>query len=77
MSEELSLKDFLEQQTRTTSTAWVETLPDDIFNQLWDAFHDSDFPVGKVTAAKWLHSIGYKDATGGRLDAMFIRERRK
>ena len=77
MSKEMSLQDFLEKQTRTMATAWVETLPDDIFNQLWDAFHDTNNPVGKVTAAKWLHSIGYPEATAGRLDAILIRERRK
>ena len=77
MSKEMSLQDFLEKQTRTMATAWVETLPDDIFNQLWDAFHDTNNPVGKVTACKWLHSLGYTDATAGRLDAILIRERRK
>ena len=77
MSEELSLKDFLEKQTRIMSTAWIETLPDYIYNKLWDAFHASENSIGKVTAAKWLHSIGYPEATAGRIDAILIRERRK
>ena len=72
-----SLRDFVATQRRTMKTAWIEGLPDDIFNEVWDAIHDPDAPVGKVTAAKWLQSLGYKEATGGRLDAMLIRERRQ
>ena len=77
MSKEMSLHDFLQKQTRTMSTAWIESLPDYIYNQLWDAFHDSENSIGKVTASKWLDSIGYPEATAGRIDAILIRERRK
>ena len=72
-----SLQDFVLTQKPTKKTAWIESLPDEIFNEVWDAMHDVENTVGKTTIAKWLQSIGYKDATGGRVDAVLIRDRRE
>tara|TARA_B100000131_G_scaffold268434_1_gene267206 strand:+ start:801 stop:1025 length:225 start_codon:yes stop_codon:yes gene_type:complete len=55
--------------------AWVDTLPDDVFNQAWDALSKAG-GIGKVTVTHWLQSIGYVDATQGKVSAILTRERR-
>ena len=55
--------------------AWVDDLPDDVFNELWDAIH-GDSGIGSLTAAKWLVSLGYTDASMGRVATVRDRERR-
>ena len=55
--------------------AWVDTLPDDIFNQAWDALSKAG-GIGKVTITHWLQSIGFADATQGKVSTILTRERR-
>ena len=74
MASEKTLEEFATSQPSSYG-AWCDTLPDDIFNQIWDALSIRG-GVGKVTAAKWLQSIGYPDATQGKVQAILTRERR-
>jgi hypothetical protein len=55
--------------------AWIDELPDDLFNQIWDALHTST-GVGPGVAAKWLQSLGYSGATAAKLKTVMDRERR-
>ena len=54
--------------------AWVDELPDDVFNQIWDGAHGGR--IGKEMAAAWLRSLGYADVTAGRVQTVMTRERR-
>jgi hypothetical protein len=74
LASEQSLKDFASLRDGKVG-AWVDTLPDDIFNQAWDALAVVG-GIGKVTITHWLHSIGYTDATQGKVSAILTRERR-
>ena len=73
MDSEPSLADFANRPRG--GRAWADDLPDDVFNQMWDALHNTS-GIGKVTIAKWLRKLGYEDATQGRVDAVLARERR-
>ena len=55
--------------------AWVDELPDDVFNQIWDAL-EAPTGVGPGVAAKWLQSLGYSGATCDRVKKVVDRERR-
>ncbi len=74
MASEQSLKDFASLRDGKVG-AWVDTLPDDIFNQAWDALAVVG-GIGKVTITHWLQSIGYTDATQGKVSTILTRERR-
>ena len=65
----ISLADFANRPKE-----WVDDLPDDVFNQVWDARHGGD--IGKQCVSTWLQSIGYTDATPGRVETVQFRERR-
>ena len=73
MASDVSLADFANRPRG--GRAWADDLPDDVFNQIWDALHSTS-GIGKVTVAKWLRALGYEDATQGRVDAVMSRGRR-
>ena len=73
MASDISLVDFANRPRK--GRAWVDDLPDDVFNQIWDVLH-TDINIGKVTVSEWLKSIGYEGASQGRVQAVTSRERR-
>ena len=73
MASNISLADFANRPRG--GRAWVDDLPDDVFNQLWDAMH-GDTGIGKETATSWLKTLGYDDVTTGRVATVMSRERR-
>lgn len=74
LASEQSLEEFASSREAKVG-AWVDILPDDVFNQAWDALSKAG-GIGKVTITHWLHSIGYTDATQGKVGAILTRERR-
>ena len=74
MDSNQSLEDFASSREVRVG-AWVDTLPDDVFNQAWDALSKAG-GIGKVTVTHWLQSIGYTAATQGKVSAITSRERR-
>jgi len=72
VASDISLADFADRPQQ--AKAWIDNLPDDVFNQVWDARQNSS--IGKQTVALWLQSIGYTDATCGRVETVLARERR-
>ncbi len=74
----ISLEEFAKDKTSTIG-AWVDDLPDNIFNEIWDAFSTpaGQRKFGKVVICEWLHSLGYEGATQGKLHAVTTRERRE
>ena len=58
-----------------TYTSWADQLPDQVFNQIWDAFH-SGTGIGEVTVLKWLERQGYIGGTPGKLKVIRTCERR-
>lgn len=72
MASDISLADFANRPQ--SGKAWVDDLPDDVYNQVWDARHSGS--IGKQTVALWLRSIGFDDATEGRVETVLTRERR-
>ena len=73
MASNISLADFANRPK--DGRAWIDDLPHDVFNELWDALH-GDTGIGKDTAARWLHSLGYTDVTTGKVGTVRDRERR-
>ena len=55
--------------------AWHYTLPDDLFNEIWDAMH-ANSGIGEMTVLAWLRDKGYVDATEGRIKKIRSAERR-
>ena len=74
MDSKQSLEEYASSRSGLVG-AWVDSLPDEIFNQAWDALATVG-GIGKTTVTKWLHSIGYTDATQGKVSAILTRERR-
>ena len=74
MDSKQSLEEYASSRSGLVG-AWVDSLPDDIFNQAWDALATAG-GIGKTTVTKWLHSIGYTDASQGKVSAITSRERR-
>ena len=72
MASDISLADFADRPKN--GKAWIDDLPDDIFNQIWDGAHGGR--IGKEMAAAWLRSLGYADVTAGRVRTVMTRERR-
>ena len=72
MASELSLADYAGRPKN--GRAWIDDLPDDVFNQVWDGRHLGR--VGKETAASWLRSLGYVDVSPGKVETILCRERR-
>ena len=72
VASDISLADFANRPKDVKG--WVDDLPDDVFNQVWDARHGGD--IGKQCVSTWLQSIGYTDATPGRVETVQFRERR-
>lgn len=72
MASEVSLVNYA-SRTRQ-GKAWVDSLPDEVFNQVWDGRHGGT--VGKSMAASWLRSLGYDDASVGKVETVLTRERR-
>lgn len=65
------LTDFAEGEARMKSIAWVEsTVPAEIQNQILD--HPE---YGNRMVARWLKSLGYSEATDGKV--AYFRERRR
>jgi hypothetical protein len=73
MASNISLVDFANRPR--SGRGWVDDLPDDVFNELWDAIH-GDSGIGGLMAAKWLISLGYTDASMGKVATVRDRERR-
>ena len=72
MASDTSLEEFANRPKRMP--AWADSLPDDVYNQLWDAMRSNS--VGKEMACQWLKSLGYEDATPGMVRGVMNRERR-
>ena len=72
VASDISLADFANRPKN--GKAWIDDLPDDVFNQVWDARHGGS--VGKELINHWMQSIGYADATPGRVETVMFRERR-
>jgi len=72
MASEVSLADYA--VSPKNGKAWVDDLPDDVFNQVWDGRHQGK--VGKDTAAAWLRTLGFVDVTPGKVETILCRERR-
>ena len=72
MASELSLADYAGRPR--SGRGWIDGLPDDVFNQVWDARHGGN--IGKDMAAAWLGTVGYDDATGANVETILTRERR-
>ena len=68
-----TLEDFA-SDGRKLPGAWIETLPDDIYNQVWDSIHN-DMHIGKIMIARLLQSEGYPDATQVKIAAILTRAR--
>ena len=73
MASDISLADFANRPK--SGRAWIDDLPDQVFNELWDALH-GDTGIGKDTATSWLKALGYDDVTTGRVGTVMSRERR-
>jgi len=73
MASEISLADYAGSRYGA-GKGWVDDLPDDIFNQVWDGRHVAH--VGKEKTAAWLRSLGYNDATASKVETILVRERR-
>ena len=73
MASDISLADFANRPK--SGRAWADDLPDGVFNELWDALH-GDSGIGTHTGARWLQSLGYTDATMGKVGTVRDRERR-
>ena len=69
-----SLEEFA-SDGRKLPGGWIDTFPDVIYNQVWDALN-TDMPIGKIIITRWLHSEGYPDATQGKIAAILTRDRR-
>ena len=69
-----SLEEFA-SEGRKLPGAWIDTLPDELYNQVWDALN-TDLPIGKIIITRWSHSEGYPDATQGKIAAILTRDRR-
>ena len=69
-----SLEEFA-SDGRKLPGAWIDTLPDEIYNQVWDALN-TDVPIGKIIITRWLQSEGNPDATQGKIAAILTRDRR-
>jgi hypothetical protein len=72
MASDMLLADFANRPQN--GRAWIDDLPDEIFNQVWDGRHNRT--VGKDTTAAWLRTLGYEDVTPGRVETVMARERR-
>jgi len=72
VASDISLADFADRPKN--GRAWVDDLPDDVFNQVWDARHKGN--IGKETAAAWLRLSGFDGASAGRVETILCRERR-
>lgn len=72
MASELSLAEYANRSKR--GKGWIDDLPDDVFNQVWDGRHSGMY--GKDTIAAWLRAQGYTDVTPGRVETIMARERR-
>jgi len=55
--------------------AWHDTLPDELFNEIWDAMH-LNTGVGEMTVLAWLRTQGYEDVTEGKIKGIRSAERR-
>jgi hypothetical protein len=72
MASDISLADFANRPRN--GRGWVDDLPDDVFNQVWDGRHVAH--VGAEKTAAWLRSLGYNDATASKVETILVRERR-
>ena len=72
MESDISLEEFANRPK--IAPAWVDALPDELFNQLYDGIRSGS--VGKATASLWLQSLGYADATAGKVMGVMSRARR-
>ena len=63
MASKSSLEEFANTWSRPT-TAWCETaLPDDVKEQILSMNH-----VGVRKVVRWLHSLGFDDATDAKVE---------
>ncbi len=68
-----TLQEFAESRGRKLPGAWIDQLPDEVFNQCWDGTNNG---IGKIMMTRWLQSLGYADATQGKVAAFTTRDRR-
>ena len=72
MASDISLAEFANRPKN--GRAWIDDLPDDLFNQIWDGRHTGH--IGKEMATAWVRMLGYEDDTAGRVETIMARERR-
>jgi hypothetical protein len=72
MASEVSLADYAGRPKN--GKGWVDDLPDDVFNQVWDGRHTGN--IGKHKVAEWLRKLGYHGATASKVETILVRERR-
>ena len=70
-----TLKEFVDTTDRSFS-GWSDQLPDDVFNQAWDALNDPASGIGEHTVMKWLVSLGYTGGTPNKVKRLRSLERR-
>lgn len=72
MASEVSLAEYAGRPRN--GKGWIDSLPDDVFNQVWDGRHTRT--IGKEMAAAWLRKLGYDEATASKIETILVRERR-
>ena len=71
-----NLMEFAEQrETGIGGWAWHMQLDDETYNEIWDALQ-SDRCIGARTVVAWLQSLGYIDATEGKVKTIRFAKRR-
>jgi len=68
-----TLQEFAASRGRKLPGAWIDLLPDGVFNECWDGTNNG---IGKIMITKWLQSLGYDDVTQGKVAAFSTRDRR-
>lgn len=74
MGSDNSLVEFASSQRRG-GWAWHSTLDDETYNQIWDALH-ANMGIGEMKVVAWLQSLGYADATEGKIKTIRFAPRR-
>ena len=64
MASKLGLAEYVEQHGGRPKSAWADTaLPDDIKKEIF-----ANHSVGARTITRWLHTLGYTEATESKIE---------
>lgn len=74
MEPDTPLMEFVKTRQRG-GWAWHTQLDDETYNQIWDALNNKT-GVGELTVVAWLKSLGYADATEGKIKTIRFASRR-